>query len=372
MTLASSLSAGLETRHSDGDTVTDMSEGADRIACPIVTVGAVDKHPDADLLELATVRGWTLVVGKGEWQAGDTAVYIPEQSVLPDSLIEEMGMTGKLAGPDANRVKAIRLRGVVSQGLLLPMDSPHLGALDSLSLGDDVSGPLGVVKWEPPIPTSMDGLATHAAWSAGFGKIDHWQDHPDRFKAGEIVHITEKLHGTCCVLGYDLEHGPFAASKGIAGKMSFDTGHPDNNGNVYVMAWKQHGETVESLAREMGQQVAVMGEIAGPKIQDLSYRLSRQRFFMFDMKVGGEWVEPVKVARVAAELEISHVPVVGHMPFDHDAVLQLAEEPSVLDGGLREGVVVRPETPRYDLNGRVISRYVNPAYLLRKGGTERR
>lgn len=372
MKRANRLSTGLETRLSTGDTVASMNDGAARIVCPVVTIGAVDEHPDADLLELVTVRGWTLVVGKGEWQAGDTAVYIPEQSVLPDSLIEEMGMTGKLAGSDANRVKAIRLRGVVSQGLLLPMGSPHLGALDSPQLGDDVSGLLGVVKWEPPIPDSMEGLATHAQWSAGFGDIDHWQDHPDRFNSGEVVHITEKLHGVCCVLGYDLEHGPFAASKGLAGKLSFIVDHPDNKDNVYVMAWQQHGEIVEGFAKEMGQQVAAMGEIVGPGIQDLSYRLPTQRFFMFDMKVGGEWVEPVKVAQVAAALEIAHVPVVGHMPFDHEAVLGIASEPSILDGGLREGVVVRPEMPRYDLSGRAISRYVNPAYLLRKGGTERR
>ena len=369
---ASRPETGIETRHLAGDTVADMSDGDARIACPVVVVGAVDGHPDADLLELSTVRGWTLVVAKGEWRAGDTAVYIPEQSILPDSLIEELGLTGKLAGPDANRVKAIRLRGVVSQGLLLPMDSPHLSALESPQVGDDVSGSLGVVKWEPPIPENMEGLAAHAQWSAGFGDIDHWQDHPDRFDSGEVVHITEKLHGVCCVLGHDPEHGPFAASKGLAGKLSFIVEHPDNEDNVYVMAWRQHGEIVESLAKEMGQQVAVMGEIVGPGIQDLNYRLPRQRFFMFDMKVGGEWVDPVKVRRVATELEIPHVPVVGHMPFDHAAVLRLASEQSILDGGLREGVVVRPEVPRYDLRGRVISRYINPAYLLRKGGTERR
>ena len=372
MRVADILGERRGTRLSGGDTVHDVSDEANHIACPIVTVDAVDEHPDADKLELATVRGWTLVVAKDQWRAGDTAVYIPEQSVLPDALLDEMGMTGKLAGPEANRVKAIRLRGVMSQGLLLPMDSPHMGALESPQLGDDVSEQLGVVKWEPPIPENMVGLAAPALWSTGFGDIEHWQNHPDRFDPGEIVHIAEKLHGVCCVLGYDLEHGPFVASKGVAGKLSFDIEHPDNEDNVYVKAWHQHGEIVEGLAREMGQKVAVIGEIVGPKIQDMNYGLPRPKFFMFDMKVGGEWVDPVKVGQVAAELEIAHVPIVGHMPFDHDAVLKLAQQPSVIGGGLREGVVVRPEVPRYDLVGRVILRYINPAYLLRKGGTERR
>ena len=96
-----------------------------RTVCPVVELTVRD-HPDADRLEIAGHGGYQMVVGKGVWSTGDRAVYVPEASVLPGSLIEEMGLTGRLAGKGRDRVKVVRLRGVVSQGLVVPLGSPHL------------------------------------------------------------------------------------------------------------------------------------------------------------------------------------------------------------------------------------------------------
>lgn len=82
----------------------------------------ISAHPGADRLELAEIGLYKAVVGKGQFQDGEEVFYIPEQAVLPDWLIEEMGLTGKLSGKQANRVKAVRLRGILSQGLVLKLD----------------------------------------------------------------------------------------------------------------------------------------------------------------------------------------------------------------------------------------------------------
>ena len=79
----------------------------------------IEPHPNADALELARVGDYRAVVKKGEFHSGDLVAYIPEGAVLPPELIEHMGLTGRLAGKDANRVKAVRLRGALSQGLCL-------------------------------------------------------------------------------------------------------------------------------------------------------------------------------------------------------------------------------------------------------------
>lgn len=76
----------------------------------------VHEHPNADALELAQVGLYRAVVAKGAYRTGEFAVCIPEQAVLPEALMAERGLTGKLAGA-ANRVKAIRLRGELSQGI---------------------------------------------------------------------------------------------------------------------------------------------------------------------------------------------------------------------------------------------------------------
>jgi RNA ligase (TIGR02306 family) len=86
-----------------------------RVTAEVLTV---HEHPNADALELAQVGLYRAVVAKGAYRTGDAAVYIPEQSVLPADLIEELGLTGRLAGSNADRVRAVRLRGELSQGIV--------------------------------------------------------------------------------------------------------------------------------------------------------------------------------------------------------------------------------------------------------------
>ncbi len=339
-------------------------------ACPVVAV-SVEPHPDADRLEIARVGGFELVVAKGQWSSGDRAVYIPEQSIVPEGLIDELGLTGRLAGSKANRVKAIRLRGVLSQGLLVPLDSPHLADVSEFALGDDLAKELGISKWHPPTPAYTNGPVVEATFVRGFSDIESWQSQPGRFADGEPVHITEKLHGTFCALTFDPEHGPCVSSKGLLGKFSFDLADSANEGNVYVEAWKRHGDAIGACARALGWPVTVMGEVVGPKIQDLTYGLAERELRVFDVRRGDEWADAADVEQQAEELGIPHVPVVQRAAaFDHESVLRLASDPSLLGGGLREGVVVRPCEPRRDLHGRLVAKYVNPAYLTRKGGTE--
>ena len=112
----------------------------------------IEKHPDLEVtqIECARIGDFYSVVGKGQFQTGDVAAYIPENSLLPDDLIESLGLTGKLHGSKKNRVKAIRLRGVMSQGIVYKVP-------DVNEMGVDVTEQLGITKYEAPIPTHMSG-----------------------------------------------------------------------------------------------------------------------------------------------------------------------------------------------------------------------
>jgi len=98
---------------------------------PVVKIKSITPIPDADSIDVAEVMGYRCVVKRGEFMPGQLAAYIPEDSIVPIWLLEKMGLwdtsknKGKLAGPDGNRVKAIRLRGVMSQGLLYPIQSEN-------------------------------------------------------------------------------------------------------------------------------------------------------------------------------------------------------------------------------------------------------
>jgi len=82
----------------------------------------IEEHPNADAIELAKVGDYRSIVGKGQFNTGDLGVYIPEGAIVPELIIERLGLVGKLAGKKKNRVKAIRLRKVLSQGLIYPVE----------------------------------------------------------------------------------------------------------------------------------------------------------------------------------------------------------------------------------------------------------
>ena len=132
----------------------------------------------------------------------------PSRPCCPPELIEELGLTGRLAGPTKDRVKAIRLRGELSQGIVC-----RPKALDGVDLaaahrdGEDFAELLGVVKWVPPVPVSMSGDVVSAADLMPWTDIENIARYPGIFEPGEPVSATEKVHGTCCLLTYLAETG---------------------------------------------------------------------------------------------------------------------------------------------------------------------
>lgn len=90
-----------------------------QFAVEVVVLDDVVPHPNADALDLAVIGGYRAVVKKGVFKKGDSVVYIPEDALVPEDILEHIGLTGRLAGKQKNRVKAIRLRGELSQGIVV-------------------------------------------------------------------------------------------------------------------------------------------------------------------------------------------------------------------------------------------------------------
>ncbi|MFE0462159.1 RNA ligase (ATP) [Kitasatospora sp. NPDC058965] len=338
-------------------------------------------HPNADALELAQVGLYRAVVAKGAYRSGEYAVYIPEQAVLPAGLIEELGLTGRLAGGEANRVKAVRLRGELSQGLVCrPRALDGVDLADAAGRGTDFAERLGITKWRPPIPTAMSGEVETAPDLLPWVDIENLQRFPGVFEPGEPVVLTEKVHGSCCLLTFHAADGRVqVSSKGIGAQ---HLALREDGRNLYWRAVRAHGvaEVAAELAARLGAgRVGVFGEVFGAGVQDLDYGSSARTelpgYAVFDVSavIDGQlrWLP-------AAELVGDRLPVVPELwrgPFDPAVVLEHASGRETLSGRslhLREGVVVRPVTERHSplLGGRAIAKAVSPAYLTRKGGTE--
>jgi RNA ligase (TIGR02306 family) len=354
---------------------------------PVVKL-TIKPHPNADRLELAQVGGFDVVVGKGQFQTGDFGAYIPEQSILPQPLIRQLGLEGRLAGKSADRVKAVRLRGVVSQGLVAP-------AQPSWREGDDVAQELGVTRWDPPIPVQLQGKA----WVPGRGRcigydIENIKAYPDVFAPGEPVVVTEKIHGTWCQVGLvpeayaDPEEGRLVvSSKGQAQahRAIKRTGEGAAQ-NLYVRAERGLGigERIERAFPAEQLPIFVLGEIFGNGVQDLDYGATAQAgpdaigFRVFDIFTGwypgGRFLNDDELDAACEALGLPRVPVLWRGPFDRARIAELTSGSESVSGQsrhIREGVVVRSAVEsRHDELGRKQLKSISDAYLFRSGGTE--
>lgn len=125
---------------------------SNRKLASIRVIKALLPIPGADVIELALVDGWQVVVKKGEFKVGDLAVYFEIDSWIPNSIAPFLTKDGyapkEFNGVPGERLKTIKLRKQLSQGLLLPLTS--VGVAPVVEEGQDVTEALGIQKWEAP------------------------------------------------------------------------------------------------------------------------------------------------------------------------------------------------------------------------------
>jgi RNA ligase (TIGR02306 family) len=346
----------------------------------------IHPHPNADALELAQVGLYRAVVAKGAYQTGDFAIYIPEQAVLPADLIDELGLTGKLAGSAKDRVKAIRLRGELSQGIVCrPTALEGVDLAKAAEAGEDFAERLGVVKWVPPVPVSMSGDVMSAADLMPWIDIENIARYPDIFEHGEEVVATEKIHGTACLYSLLVATGEhLVSSKGFGGKYLSLVESP---GNLYWRAARAYGlpEAAGKVAARYGaSRVGIFGEVFGKGVQDLAYGAdagSTLGYAAFDVSIDVDgvvrWLDPAEFRAVLSEdaPELPLVPVLYAGPYDEALLLDLATGRETVSGTaahIREGIVVRSAAEHRNevVGSRTIGKIVSADYLTRKGGTE--
>ena len=323
----------------------------------------LEPHPNADALELAAIGGFRAAVKLGDFQDGDLVAYIPENSIVPDQLLREMGLENYLVGKEGNRVKAIKLRGILSQGLVWPMDD--------VQEGDNVTDRLGITKYVPEIPSSMNGEVWNTPNMTLKFDIENIKKYPDALLEGEEVVATEKLHGTFCQIGF---HGdePIVTQKGIGNKGQAFLLDQVNASCIYVQEFHKHRQALDEI-HQKHPVFYILGEIYGRKVQDLQYDMTEKGFRIFDVYLG----EPEKGRFLGYDemLEFTQgifetMPLVYRGPYEEARLEELTKGKSLIAGHMREGVVIKPTTEREDLKtGRVILKSTAENYILRKGKT---
>lgn len=352
----------------------------------IVTVKEVLPHPNADRLELLVVKGWQAVAQKGVHTAGDKVIYFPIDSVLPNDVEETIFTPGSKVKLNKGRVKTIKLRGAISQGLVVGADLFNLG---NEKVGADVTAKLNVTKYEPPVRRSgvgSVGKSTRKQSNPNFRKytsIENYKNYNKLFHSEEIVVATEKIHGTNFRAGWVPNYADKWWKKilkffGVLPKWEFvygshnvqlqykpmgHTGYYDEN--VYLEAVRKH-----DLKSRMCHGEVVYGEIYGPGIQkNYHYGLKdgERGLVIFDVMVDGAYLPHIKAKSYCDRKKLKTPPILFLGAFDGEKLKELTKGESVMAPSqkVREGLVVKPINEQRSFIGRKILKMISDDYLLK-------
>jgi len=316
---------------------------------------ALEAIPDADAIVKATVLGWQLVVKKDEFQVGDLCVYIEIDSILPDRPEFEFMKNRNM------RVRTIRLRGQVSQGICFPLSILPEGT--AIEEDAEVTEILEITKYEPPIPACLAGVSK-GNFPTFLRKTDETrvqilQKRLDRF-AGQAFFITEKLDGSSVT--YYVRDGEF----GVCSR-NLDLVESEENS-----FWKVARELdMEKKLKNLGGNIALQGEMIGEGIQKNKYKLKGQHvhfFNIFDIDKY-EYYSFEEFTKTLEKLELKSVPIVETqytLGNDIPTLVELSIGRSQLYDVHREGIVLRPLVEQKDPQGRRVSfKVINPKFLLK-------
>ncbi|MCP4219664.1 MAG: RNA ligase (ATP) [bacterium] len=331
----------------------------------------------ADMIELALVDGWQCVVKKGEFNGGDLGVYFEIDSFLPvEERYEFLRRSSfkKIQNPlqghraEGFRLKTIRLRGQLSQGLILPLSLfPQLQGTEP---GSDVTEQLDIQLYEPPVPASLAGQV-RGNFPGFIKKTDEEriQNLPEYFEEYKdtAFECTEKIDGSSMTVYYTED----------------DQGVCSRNLNLLEdevnTLWRLARELeLHKLLKELGRSLALQGEIAGEGIQANPLKIKGQHFFLFNIWEieKKQYVSPGERREIFEFIEkrvpIRHVPVIspGIKVFekypDMPRLLDFAVGKSLLNkDAQREGIVFKST----DYTGvEIISfKAISNKYLLKHG-----
>jgi RNA ligase (TIGR02306 family) len=337
---------------------------SERKLASIRTITDIRPIENADMIELASVGGWNVVVAKNVGhKVGDWVVYCEIDSFLP--IREEFEFLRKssykkMGDREGFRLKTVKLRGQISQGLILPFHILPFG--DTFHEGQDVSDILGIIKYEPPIPAELAGKVK-GVFPSFIPKTDEERVQNITveytalfFNSNQKFYVTEKLDGSSAT--YYIKNGEF-------GVCSRNLELLETEDNTFWKVARHLG--LEEKMSSLGRNISFQGELIGEGIQGNPYKIKGQtvKFFnIFDIDTQSK-VGVYEFVQIIEELGLETVPILYDfvLPKSVEKMLDFAEGKSQLNSNTeREGLVVRS----YDMS--ISFKAISNKFLLKNEG----
>lgn len=356
---------------SDAEDAADDADTDTEFTAEVVRIVNVRAHPNADRLEVADFElarsgtaAYEVVVGKGDFHPGDLARYYSVDCLLPLDR-QEFAFLKSKDHPHRthHRLRAARLRGVYSQGLLVAPQSKD-------ELGDRVAASSGVSYYRPDTdePDEVTGEVKAPPFAPHYG-VDSLKKLPRLFGPDDAVLVTEKVHGCNARFGWR-RSGFLRRWKFCLGSHKSDL-DPDGESPFAVAA-----RLLNLKDRTKDHKGLIFyGEFygtwhTGAKIQDLTYGISGTDVVVFDVLdvKTKRWMQVFDRVDLLEAMRLPQPPALARVKYGDGSLIRgLADGPSCLYAKqIREGCVVEAvDGPRRK------AKYVGEGYLMRDSAPKR-
>jgi len=320
--------------------------------------------PKADKIVLASIDGWKCIVKANEFKVGDIGVFFEVDSLikLNDTFKfladkAQLNHGGIVYNDPRIRIKTIRLRGVLSQGLLLPLSVFPNVDFGKYDLESDLTEDFNVLKYEPKVLARLRGNAKGLFPSFVF-KTDQERvqnlPHVYNMSAENNLdyEVTLKMNGASMTVFYQTVTG--TNDNGVCSRNFQLELNQENNHYCDIQKRDHIIERLIEYHAKTGKSYAVQGELVGVDIQKNYERFETLQFFVFDVFdiESGKYLYPTERRKVVAELGLKHVPVIEEnfslSSFSKDnfmsEILKYADGKSI-NAPVREGIVFKSNQP---------------------------
>jgi RNA ligase (TIGR02306 family) len=345
----------------------------------IEQIKTIEDIEGADRIQKATLCNlpFTFVILKGAYEVGETVLYFPIDSVIPESLAIKLGVAGKLAGKRKDRVKTICLKKVYSQGvvgkfdIIVPHIIEHYGpdwATSRIELTPEkITEWLGVLKYEPPSILEKGANLRCLPCGLSIYDIEGCERNKDivEILMPQLCYISEKVEGSNFSVSFDGTKVWVNQRRHTIEQIEGETQHT---------WWKVAIEQgLVDLAKELYAKynniATIYGEMVGPGIQGNIYKLPKHSVYVFDIKIGAEFIGAEDFMSICNNrvqtAPLIKVQVLSEFLSNYKSVVEASHGPSLIyKETLREGIVIKPVKEQIlDRFGRLIIKQRDPIYL---------
>ena len=362
--------------------------------CYVAKIDAIVEIEGADNIEQARIGGWNCIFKKGEYNPGDCIIVATTDAVIPQKLSDELSVTNYLR--KGGRVRTIKLRGVYSECLIIPMEYAKKAtgyANTKWDDGDDMMDTMKIFKYEPPVKQIKLASGRKIRYSENpnfsiYYKFPNLKNVEGMFTEEDTVLIMRKIHGTNARYGivkktklsfldklkkffriankwvdYEFVVGSHNVEKGSDSQGFYDTNVWYEIADKYNIKQKLWKFVNLCSPQELGSGLIIYGEIYGKGIQKgYEYGLDEIKFKAFDIMVNGNYLDTMNATIMIEDL--LGLPEVERLYFGKWS--KEVQDKFVFNNFIEgtkvphEGIVIKHESG--DRNK--IAKVINPDYLI--------